>query len=204
VLGSRFCTSFPIARFSCFPAIRQPQHVCVSARDRTYGARTEYIRAQQSQHALPESEALPSVVFFAECLLSGTRQRRLCRVPPSVTLGSRQRAPLPSAEHSVQVGTRQRQVCRVSHTRQTGLSAKGQSRWFSLQSASHGGRPCSTFSAYAMAHKGKATSDVTYNPDDGPPTPPSTAASMTTPPWHRRSMTQTMIRAPSRSTPMCS
>jgi hypothetical protein len=37
-----------------------------------------------------------------------------------------------------------------------------------LQSASHGGRPCSTFSAYAMTHKGKATSDVTYNPDDGP------------------------------------
>jgi hypothetical protein len=37
-----------------------------------------------------------------------------------------------------------------------------------LQSASHGGQPCSIFSAYAMAHKGKATSDVTYNPDDGP------------------------------------
>jgi hypothetical protein len=45
---------------------------------------------------------LPSVVFFAECLLSDTRQRRLCRVPPSVKLGSRQRAPLPSAEHSAQ------------------------------------------------------------------------------------------------------
>jgi hypothetical protein len=37
-----------------------------------------------------------------------------------------------------------------------------------LQSASHGGRPYSTFSAYAMAHKGKATFDVTYNPDDKP------------------------------------
>jgi hypothetical protein len=37
-----------------------------------------------------------------------------------------------------------------------------------LQSASHGGQPCSIFSAYAMAHKGKATSDITYNPDDGP------------------------------------
>eukprot|EP00267_Zea_mays_P045464 XP_020397754.1 uncharacterized protein LOC109941377 [Zea mays] len=35
-------------------------------------------------------------------------------------------------------------------------------------SASHGGQPCSIFSTYAMAHKGKATSDVTYNPDDGP------------------------------------
>jgi hypothetical protein len=33
---------------------------------------------------------------------------------------------------------------------------------------SHGGQPCSIFSAYAMAHKGKATPDVTYNPDDGP------------------------------------
>jgi hypothetical protein len=37
-----------------------------------------------------------------------------------------------------------------------------------LQSVSHGGQPCSIFSAYAMAHKGKTTSDVTYNPDDGP------------------------------------
>ena len=36
------------------------------------------------------------------------------------------------------------------------------------------------------------------------PTPPSTAASMTTPPWRRRSMAQTMIRASSLSTPMCS
>jgi hypothetical protein len=49
---------------------------------------------------LPESEALPSVGFFAECLLSGTRQRKLCRVPHSVTLG-----------------TRQRQLCRVLNTR---------------------------------------------------------------------------------------
>jgi hypothetical protein len=53
-------------------------------------------------YSLPESQALPSVVFFVECLLSGTRQRRLCRVPHSVKLGSRQRAPLPSAEHSAQ------------------------------------------------------------------------------------------------------
>jgi hypothetical protein len=41
---------------------------------------------------LPESQALPSVVFFVECLLSGTQQRRLCRVLHSVKLGSRQRA----------------------------------------------------------------------------------------------------------------
>jgi hypothetical protein len=40
--------------------------------------------------SLPESEALPSVGFFAECLLSGTRQRKLCRVPLSVQLGTRQ------------------------------------------------------------------------------------------------------------------
>jgi hypothetical protein len=43
-------------------------------------------------HSLPESQALPSVVFFVECLLSGTQQRRLCRVLHSVKLGSRQRA----------------------------------------------------------------------------------------------------------------
>jgi hypothetical protein len=36
------------------------------------------------------------------------------------------------------------------------------------QSTSHGGRLCSIFSAYAMAHKGKATPDITYNPKDGP------------------------------------
>jgi hypothetical protein len=36
------------------------------------------------------------------------------------------------------------------------------------QPVSHGGQPCSIFSAYAMAHKGKATSDVSYNPNNGP------------------------------------
>jgi hypothetical protein len=72
--------------------------------------------------SLPESEALPSVGFFVECLLSGTRQIRLCRVPHSVKLGSRQRAPLPSAGHSTQDRTRQRQVCRVSNTRQKAVS----------------------------------------------------------------------------------
>jgi hypothetical protein len=49
---------------------------------------------------LPESEALPSVGLFAECLLSGTRQRRLCRVP-----------------HSVKLDTRQSVLCRVLNTR---------------------------------------------------------------------------------------
>jgi hypothetical protein len=37
-----------------------------------------------------------------------------------------------------------------------------------MQSASHGGQPCSIFLAYAMADKGKATSDVTCNPNDRP------------------------------------
>jgi hypothetical protein len=34
-------------------------------------------------YTLPKSEALPSVGLFAECLLSGTRQRRLCWEPHS-------------------------------------------------------------------------------------------------------------------------
>jgi hypothetical protein len=76
------------------------------------------------QPSLPESESLPSVGFFAECLLSGTRQRRLCREPPSVKSGSRHRDSLPSAEHSAEDSTRQRRFCRVSNTRQRELSAK--------------------------------------------------------------------------------
>lgn len=39
---------------------------------------------------------------------------------------------------------------------------------FSSQSASHEGQPCNEFMAYAMAHKGKATSDVSFNPTDPP------------------------------------
>jgi hypothetical protein len=83
---------------------------------------------QCAQSPLPESEALPSVGLFAECLLSGTRQRRLCREPPSVKLGSRQRASLPSAGHSAPDPTRQRHLCRVSNTRQRGLSTKRRQR----------------------------------------------------------------------------
>jgi hypothetical protein len=45
-------------------------------------------------HALPEFEALPSVGLFAECLLSGTWQSRLCREPHSAKLGSRHRTTL--------------------------------------------------------------------------------------------------------------
>jgi hypothetical protein len=52
--------------------------------------------------SLPEFGSLPSAGGFAECFLSGTRQRRLCRVPRSVNLGSQQRYPLSSAEHSAQ------------------------------------------------------------------------------------------------------
>ncbi|TVU24501.1 hypothetical protein EJB05_26943, partial [Eragrostis curvula] len=36
-------------------------------------------------------------------------------------------------------------------------------------SAAHGGQPCSQFKAFALAHKGKATSDVDFNPEDPPP-----------------------------------
>jgi hypothetical protein len=36
------------------------------------------------------------------------------------------------------------------------------------QSSSHGGQSCNRFKGYALSHKGKATSDVQYNPEDGP------------------------------------
>jgi hypothetical protein len=36
------------------------------------------------------------------------------------------------------------------------------------QSASHAGQSLSTFMAYGLARKGKATSDVTFSPDDPP------------------------------------
>lgn len=35
-------------------------------------------------------------------------------------------------------------------------------------SVSHGGQTCSIFKAFVMSHKAKATSDVNYNPEDGP------------------------------------
>jgi hypothetical protein len=54
------------------------------------------------REALPESQALPSAGGFAEYFLSGTRQRKLYRVPHLVNLGSRQRDPLSSVEHSAQ------------------------------------------------------------------------------------------------------
>ena len=39
---------------------------------------------------------------------------------------------------------------------------------FLSQSASHVGRPCPTFKAFALSHKGKATADIDYNPNDPP------------------------------------
>ena len=39
---------------------------------------------------------------------------------------------------------------------------------FVSQSASHGGAPCSQVKAWAMAHKGKATSAVDFNSEDPP------------------------------------
>jgi hypothetical protein len=69
---------------------------------------------------------LPSVVFFAGCLLSGTRQRRLCRVPHSVKLGSRQRAPLPSAEHSAQDKFAECQTLGKVGSRQSAVSGRPQ------------------------------------------------------------------------------
>ena len=39
---------------------------------------------------------------------------------------------------------------------------------FFPQSGAHGGQPCPPIVAYALAHKGKATSDVTFNPEDPP------------------------------------
>ncbi|TVU26549.1 hypothetical protein EJB05_29101 [Eragrostis curvula] len=35
-------------------------------------------------------------------------------------------------------------------------------------SQAHGGQPCPPLKAWAMAHKGKATSEVDYNPEDPP------------------------------------
>jgi hypothetical protein len=98
--------------------IRTKQHLKISDRGNSWS------RLSSLPLPLPESKALPSVVFFAECLLSGTRQRRLCRVPHSVKLDSRQRGSLPSAGHSAQGDTRQRLVCRVSNTRQRAVNGR--------------------------------------------------------------------------------
>ena len=86
---------------------------CEGPRLRSSSACLREIETWEILLTLPESEALPSVGHFAECLLSGTGQRRLCREPHLVKLVSRQRASLPSAGHSTQDPTRQRHVCRA-------------------------------------------------------------------------------------------
>jgi hypothetical protein len=53
----------------------------------------------QENYSLPEFGSLPSAIFFAECFISGTRQRAFCRVPrkkPSVKENTRRRSSLPS------------------------------------------------------------------------------------------------------------
>jgi hypothetical protein len=70
---------------------------------------------------------------------------------------------------------------------------------FVSQLASHGGQPCSQVKAWALAHKGKATSDVDFNPKDPSwhtTIHASTAASASTHRRQGRSMGQSMIRAP--------
>jgi hypothetical protein len=75
---------------------------------------------------LPEFGSLPSAIFFAECFISGTRQRALCRVPrkkPLVKENTRRRSSLPSVlfltlgkKFLCRVSffdTRQRALCRV-------------------------------------------------------------------------------------------
>jgi hypothetical protein len=44
-------------------------------------------RVPEPLHSLPESGTLPSAGRFAECLLSGTRQSRLCPTLPRAALG---------------------------------------------------------------------------------------------------------------------
>src|SRR5688572_31059895 len=56
--------------------------------------------------SLPESEPLPSAGRFAECLFSGTRQRRLCREPHSAKLGR-------SEEHTSELQSQSNLVCRL-------------------------------------------------------------------------------------------
>ena len=45
--------------------------------------------ASRGMASLPESVPLPSAEGFAECFLSGTRQSRICRVPPSAKFCAR-------------------------------------------------------------------------------------------------------------------
>ena len=44
------------------------------------GVHGHEFEGEKSQDSLPETGTLPSAGSFAECILSGTRQRRVCRV----------------------------------------------------------------------------------------------------------------------------
>jgi hypothetical protein len=74
------------------------------------------VRCGGEGEALPEFAPLPSAGGFAECFLSGTRQRRLCRVPHSATSCARERASLPSVGHSAKTS-----LPRVKHSANTAL-----------------------------------------------------------------------------------
>jgi hypothetical protein len=50
---------------------------------------TVALASQDKLLTLPESVPLPSAEGFAECFLSGTRQSRICRVPPSAKFCAR-------------------------------------------------------------------------------------------------------------------
>ena len=86
--------------------------------------------------SLPEFGSLPSAKFFAECFISGTRQRALCRVPHkkhSVKENTRRRSSLPSVlfltlgkEFLCRVSffdTRQRALCRVPQIQHSAKSS---------------------------------------------------------------------------------
>jgi hypothetical protein len=95
-----------------------------------------FLCAPDHPEALPEFGSLPSVIFFAECFISGTRQRSSLLSATQKTLGkikhsaksffaecfifdTRQRVSLPS----VFFYTRQRALCRVSQIQHSAKSS---------------------------------------------------------------------------------
>ena len=72
----------------------------------------------------------------------------------------------------------------------------------SWQSESHSGQSCNDFTAYAMSHMGRATSDVAYNPAAPPEAytnPSILCTSMRTQRWEGRSAGRLGIRRPRHS-----
>ena len=72
----------------------------------------------------------------------------------------------------------------------------------SWQSESHSGQSCNDFTAYAMSHMGRVTSDVAYNPAAPPEAytnPASRCASLRTRRWEGRSTGRLGIRRPRHS-----